>query len=204
MSWLLTCILSIAHLSIQGRVQDLIYLLIISIIVATLVLFIFLTFIKKYYPLLNENKLNLVIIIFILLLTWLDLNKSLPEYKEIRSFEENRSDLVYRMGMKEGDADRKLALLYLNASPVILRIEKSVNHKGAMILSQILEEKIKEGKGKEYVNDIYNLAEVSFTSTGHDFSHYWYKRAFEYGKKNALERFKLRLQEIGIQTSTKD
>ena len=129
-----------------------------------------------------------------MVLTWLGLNKTIPEYKEIVSFQKDRSDLVYRMGLNENGALYKLAYLYLKAPESVNKVESNVNHKGAIIFGQFLEGKIADGKGPSYYDDMYELAEVSFTSTGHDFAKIWYERAEKYGKDGSIKRFNERLK----------
>jgi hypothetical protein len=41
-----------------------------------------------------------------------------------------------------------------------------------------------------------DLAEVAFTVASRDLAHEWYKKAYEYGVLNALDRYKERMKEF--------
>ena len=193
-TWLLTVVLSVTQIYFMANPVSLVYAAIISILISLLLLFIITVNKVTHSQLLYQNFILVFLATYIIVLTWLGLNKTIPEYKEITSFRENRSDFVYKIALGENKSLYKLAHLYLEAPQPVNKIEPNVNHKGAIILGHFLENKIKDGEGRSYYEDMYELAEVSFTSTGHDYSKIWYEQAEKYGKNGAIERFNQRLK----------
>jgi hypothetical protein len=191
--WFITGILSVLHVSLYGEPILLIYLLVIAILFAILVIFIVSIIRKKSDYAKGYIPLLFILGIYVVLISWLGMNKTFPEYKEITVFEYERSDLTYKVNVKRAGANWALAILYLHALDSIERIEPHVRHKGAMMMHKLLEEKIEEGQGQSYVDDMYNLAEISFIYTGKEFAHSWYKKAYEFGKSDSLDRYQLRM-----------
>lgn len=195
--WLVVCILSAVHSALITEPLSLLYLSAVSLFFLILILFLFSFFRKNSNLYQANNVLIIYLIIYILLITWLDLNKTLPEYKAISNFEEKRADLIYRLALNERSAENRLASLYLNADDTVNRIEPSVKHKGALMMDLILKEKIEANQGNLYVEDMYQLAEISFANTGPGFALTWYQNAHKYGKKDALQRYDHRMKESG-------
>ena len=123
----------------------------------------------------------------------------MPEYKEIVDFQKQRSELIYELTQRvpsmRGVEIRKLAILYMHAEPSVQRIEPRVNHRGVMMMKEFLNEKIEEGEGQSYANDMYDMAEIAFTQTGIKFARDWYEKAYKYGRSDAMERYNARMSE---------
>lgn len=189
---LVACVLSIIHVSLRAKSIELIYIAIISVLVSILFIFI-MSIIRKSNTLAKgRNPYVVFLFIYILLIIWLALNKTIIEYREIIAFEEARSDLAYGLNLQREGARWDMAKLYQNAPLSIHRIEAGVKHKGTMMMHPLLREKIRQGEGIKYRDDMYELAEVAFLY-GKKFAKKYYEKAYMYGRKDALARYHERM-----------
>ena len=83
----------------------------------------------------------------------------------------------------------------MHADPAVEKLEPNVNLQGVSLMRVFLEEQMKEGKGREFKEYMYDLAEVAFTVASRDLAHEWYKLAYDYGVSKALDRYKERMDE---------
>lgn len=191
--WSLTWGLSVLHVSILGEPAWIFYLAIVSFLFAILLIFIRSVLRKKSDHAKNEIPLIYTLAVFVLLVIWLGVVKTYPEFREIKDFKIAQSDLAYRLNLSEYKADWRLARLYLDAADSIERIEPGVRHKGALMMHRFLSNKISQGMGNQFKDEMFDLAEVSFVHRGKNFSKEWYEASYQYGRKDALARFEKRL-----------
>ena len=186
--------LSILHVSLRAEPLELLYLLIISVLFCILFIFV----ITKGGHVIGDRAPTIFFLsIYIVLIFWLGVSKTIPEYRGIIKFEKRQLELIYE-GLGNNFDRIQLARLYMNAPDVIERIQPGVHHKGNMIMHEFLKGKISSGEGSDYVEDLYLLAESGFTYSSKGYAYNWYKNAFEFGKKDALKRYEERLLKHGI------
>jgi len=186
---LITLILCVVHVSLQAETIALVYLAAITAVLSVITLFI-MNLIKHNSEYTKGSTPTIVFLcIYILLVTYLGVNKVVPESREIVSFEKKQLDLIYKISMQENEARRNLAELYLNATTVIERIQPGIHKTGTIMMAEILQDKINKGDGTYHVDSMFELAEIAFLYNDNEFSYAWYKIASEYGRNDALEHY---------------
>ena len=199
--WLATCLFSVIHVAFYGDPIFLLYSLIVATLLAILVIFVLSIIRKKSDYAKGYTPLVFILGIYLVIVSWIGMNMTFPEYQEIVKFDKLRSELTYKLNVKRGGANMgkvyrwEMAKLYLNAPKSVNKVEASVNHKGTMMMHILLMDKIGQGDGELYSDDMYAVAEVAFT-IGKDFSQEWYERAYEHGREDALRRFRERMLEV--------
>lgn len=186
-------VLTVYHSLLHPDPLYIFYVIIISLLFTLTTIFIIFETSKSKYNLKHLSKTSVFLCIYIILIIWLGINKTIPEHQEILEFQQKRADLTYWIYKKDFDTYKQLALLYMNASPAIKRIEPSANHFGTKLMKVYLENKIAAGEGSLYSQDMYDLAEAIFVYSSRDLAHVWYQSAYEYGKANALKRYEERM-----------
>jgi hypothetical protein len=186
-------ILTVYHSLLHPDPLSVFYLILISTLFTLVVIFITLEISKNKNSLKHLSKTGIFLSIYILLIIWLGINKTIPEHNEILDFQKKRADLTYWIYDGKFDTHKKLAYLYMNASPSISRIEPQANHYGTKILRAYLENQINEGNGPLFAQEMYDLAEATFTYSSRELAHTWYKYAHEYGKAGAIQRYNERM-----------
>ncbi len=167
--------------------------LLVSALVTLFAIFILFVTTKNIKILSNLPKLSIFLCSYILIITWLGLNKTIPEYEEIKNFQQKISDLIYAI-KKHGIAGMKnLGYLYMYAPPSVKRIEPRANHLGTQLMRVFLTKKIEAGEGEKYAEDMYNIAEVAFIYSSRDIAGIWYNHAYKFGQANALKRYEERM-----------
>ena len=191
---LIAVTLTIYHSLLYPAPLAVFYVVLLAAIFTVMFVFLLYMSVKNINNAKSVSKTSVFLCIYTLLMIWLGINKTLPEYKEIMDFRKNRDDYVYWLYRSEFDTRRKLALLYLNAPESVDRIEPGVVHLGTKLVKNFLDNEIKAGNGANYSDDMYNLAEVAFIHSSRELAHEWYKKAYEHGKSNALERYQERIR----------
>jgi len=251
-------ILTVYHSLLHPDPLSVFYLILISALFTLVVVFIALEISKNKNTLKYLSKTGIFLSIYILLIIWLGINKTIPEYNEITAFKKNRTEILYWHVNKGRAGIRQLSMLYMNATPAISRIEPSVNHWGTKLMMSYLQDQMSRqwdqqqapysnetmaflaghrpssdaitselqdawmasgegGRGGEYdheawrswvqdmmndigptykygtyklADDMYELAEALFRYDSKDSARVWYQLAFDYGRTDALERYK--------------
>jgi hypothetical protein len=184
--------LTVYHSLLEPDPLSVFYIILVSLLLTLLVIVINFSITKNPKNLQYLSKTSIFLCVYIFLIIWLGINKTIPEHQEIIEFQKKRSDFTYWLYKDEYDTVKELAILYMNASPAVERIEPNANHFGTKILRAYLEDQIALGKGSQHSQDMYDLAEATFTYSSRDLAHTWYQHAFEYGKKDALKRYEER------------
>jgi len=192
LAWLVSCLFSIAHVALYGELSSLLYSLVIAIFFAVLVVFVLSIIRKKSDFAKGFKPLVFILGIYLMLVSWQGINKTFPEYQEIVAFMNNRAQLAYNLNVNRKGARWDMAKLYLSAPESVKRIEVRVGHKGTMMMHLLLMEKVEQGNGEKYSDEMYEVAEVAF-SYGKKFAREWYEKAYEYGREDAIERYNERM-----------
>ena len=178
-----------------------IYLVVVSLLFSILITQILYEAGIKIIELNINTAIILFIFIYLLLSIWYCAVKAYPEYINIIEFRKKRVDLIYNIQKNAPPPAshlayrRQLAELYMHADPAVEKLEPNVNLQGVSLMRVFLEEQMKEGKGREFKEYMYDLAEVAFTVASRDLAHEWYKLAYDYGVSKALDRYKERMDE---------
>ncbi len=201
----LASILTVILASLRSNTIEFLYVVLFSA-------FITLILVSEFERYLVSKKTHLSIIIFIniyiIFIIWLGAVKIIPEYKSIIDFEEKKSLLTLNIMIADDKkneyfklkAELELAKLYSNAPDPIFRRDKSIRNSGILMLSKTLKKMIEENKN--YINvtnekdgrinisdDMYILAEAAFMHKSKAFAKEWYKRAYDFGRADALQRY---------------
>jgi hypothetical protein len=171
------------------------YLVVISFFLTLLIIALVIGTSKTKNSLRNLSRTSIFLFIYIVLIIWLGINKTIPEHEEILEFQDQRKSFIYWRYKPEYDTKKELALLYMNASPAIRKIEPNANHFGTTILSAYLENEIAAGNGSRHAKDMYSLAEAAFVYSSRDLAHTWYQHAYDHGIKNSLSRYEKRISQ---------
>ena len=187
--------LTIYHSLLYPAPLSVFYLLAIALFLTLLIIALVIGLSKTKNSLRDLSKASIFLSIYIVLIIWLGINKTIPEHEEILQFQKERRSFIYWRYKPEYDTKKELALLYVSASPAIKRIEPNANHFGTTILSAHLENEIAAGNGARHAKDMYTLAEAAFVYSGKELAHTWYQRAYDHGIKNALLRYEERMKD---------
>jgi len=197
MLWFVAGAFSVIHVLLYGELKWLFFLFIIATLLAILVIFMISIIRKKSDYAKGYLPLLFILGIFIILISWLGMIRTYPEYKEISYFQAQRADLVYRISFRKiksifDDYSYQLNELYLKAPKSVERLQEGVNQKGAIMMQEYLEDRIQEGRGEEYADEMFELAEIGFL-LGTEFAQRWYQEAYEHGRTDALKRYAERI-----------
>ncbi len=194
-------ILTVYHSLLIPDPLSIFYVIIISLLFTLAIIFVIFSTSKNINNLKYLSKSSIFLCVYILIIVWLGINKTIPEHEEILEFQTKRIELIYWNTKKEPGGTRALSLLYMRAKPAIARIEPNANHWGTKLMQVYLEDQINNGAELHYTDgrysladDMYELAEAIFIYSSRDTAHTWYQRAYEYGRKDALERYSERMK----------
>lgn len=191
------CFFSSVYAYFRAEPIVLLSLPLVSLLFSILFLFVTSVIKKKYLSKNGSDSLIVFLVTYIVLVLWLGVYKVMPEYIDINEFENRHLDLIHKSLETEFDKV-EFARFYMKAPDVIERIYPGIHHKGNMAMHQFLMKKIQEGKGEDYVDDLFFLAETGFTYTSKGYAYNWYSKAFKFGKQDALKRYDERLAEFGL------
>lgn len=189
-------LLTIYHSLLHPHPLHVFYLVSISLLLTIVIVVIAVGISKTKISLQHLSKTGIFLSIYIVLITWLAINKTIPEYNEIEAFKKKRIEIIY-WHVNNGRAGiRQLSMLYMHAPPAISRIEPAVNHWGTKLMMSYLENQMKNGKDPTYrdgtyklSDDMYELAEALFSYASRESARIWYQHAYEYGRTDAMERY---------------
>ena len=187
--------LTIYHSLLRPQPLSVFYLIAISFLLTLLIIIIVIGTSKTKNSFKDLSEASVFLCIYIALIIWLGINKTIPEHEEIVEFQNQRKVLLYKIHKAKRDSKKQLALLYMNAPSSIKKIEPHANHFGTRILSAHLENEMKAGNGSRHSQDMYDLAEAAFVFSSKAMAHVWYQHAYDHGIENALLRYEERMED---------
>ena len=197
----IACILTVYHSLLRPNPLHIYYVIIASLLITIGVVSVVFITSNNVRTVKSLSKTSIFLSIYILLMIWLAINITIPEYDEIMKFQKKRIELIYWDAKKELGGHRKLALLYMRAKPEISRIEPNANNWGTKLMRVYMLDQMENGptehykkKGYSMGDDMYELAEAAFIYSSREIAHTWYKKAFEYGREDALTRYNERIK----------
>jgi hypothetical protein len=111
--------LTVYHSLLYPKPLSAFYLVVISFFFTFVVIALVIGASKTQNSLRDLSKTSIFLSIYIVLIIWLGINKTIPEHEEILKFQKERRAFKYWRFNTKYDTKKDLALLYINASPSI-------------------------------------------------------------------------------------